>query len=114
MVSEAPSVDPASLERGRRALLRGWSTTGSREANILLVRAEGVRIWDSTGREYIDCTSQAWSNNVGAGHPRVLAAANAQAQEIAHARSNYDTVPLLVLSDRLTSIAPDSHQNMAE
>ena len=60
----------------------------------------------SDGREYLDCTSQAWSNNIGAGHPRVLAAAAAQAEQIAHARSNFDTIPLLLFSDRIARIAP--------
>ena len=106
MVTTASSLDQASLERGRQALLRGWSTTVAREANLLLVRAKGTRIWDIDGNEYIDCTSQAWSNNIGAGHPAVLAAATAQAEEIAHARSNYDTIPLLTFSDRITQRAP--------
>jgi 4-aminobutyrate aminotransferase-like enzyme len=106
VVTEAPSLDLAALERGRQALLRGWSTTATRERNLLLTRAEGTRVWDSDGREYIDCTSQAWSNNIGAGHPKVLAAAAAQASEIAHARSNYDTIPLLLFSDRITKVAP--------
>lgn len=106
MVTVSTSVDQSALERGRQALLRGWSTTVMREANLLLVRAKGTRIWDSDGNEYIDCTSQAWSNNIGAGHPNVLAAAAAQAEEIAHARSNYDTIPLLLFSDRITQLAP--------
>jgi 4-aminobutyrate aminotransferase/4-aminobutyrate aminotransferase/(S)-3-amino-2-methylpropionate transaminase len=106
VVTTASSLDQASLERGRQALLRGWSTTVAREANLLLVRAKGTRIWDIDGNEYIDCTSQAWSNNIGAGHPAVLAAATAQAEEIAHARSNYDTIPLLTFSDRITQRAP--------
>lgn len=106
MVTVSTSVDQGALDRGRQALLRGWSTTVAREANLLLVRAKGTRIWDADGNEYIDCTSQAWSNNVGAGHPDVLAAAAAQAEEIAHARSNYDTIPLLLFSDRITQLAP--------
>jgi 4-aminobutyrate aminotransferase/4-aminobutyrate aminotransferase/(S)-3-amino-2-methylpropionate transaminase len=106
VVTTASSLDQASLERGRQALLRGWSTTVAREANLLLVRAKGTRIWDIDGNEYIDCTSQAWSNNIGAGHPAVLAAATAQAEEIAHARSNYDTIPLLTFSDRITQRSP--------
>ena len=106
MVTATPSIDPAALDRGRQALIRGWSTTAAREQNLLLVRAEGTRIWDVDGNEYLDCTSQAWSNNIGAGHPRVLEAAVAQAREIAHARSNYDTIPLLVFSDRITQVAP--------
>jgi 4-aminobutyrate aminotransferase/4-aminobutyrate aminotransferase/(S)-3-amino-2-methylpropionate transaminase len=100
------TIDPAVLDRGREALLRGWSTTVTREANLMLVRAKGTKVWDSEGKAYIDCTSQAWSNNIGAGHPKVLAAAAAQAELIAHARSNYDTIPLLVFSDRITQLAP--------
>ena len=107
MATEALTLDFEALDRGRAALLRGWSTTVKREANLLLVRAKGTRIWDSEGREYIDCTSQAWSNNIGAGHPKVLAAAQAQAEAIGHARSNYDTIPLLVFSDRITQLAPE-------
>ena len=66
MVTTATGLDQAALDRGRQALLRGWSTTVAREANLLLVRAKGTRIWDVDGNEYIDCTSQAWSNNSGA------------------------------------------------
>jgi 4-aminobutyrate aminotransferase/4-aminobutyrate aminotransferase/(S)-3-amino-2-methylpropionate transaminase len=106
VVIDTQSVDEAALERGREALMRGWSTTEQAEAPLLLTRAQGCHVWDSEGREYLDCTSQAWSNNVGAGHPRVLAAAQAQAAQITHARANYDTVPLLLLSDRLVRLAP--------
>lgn len=110
---QAPPYDEAALERGRQALLRGWSTTEAREPNLILTRAQGIRIWDSTGREYIDCTSQAWTNNIGAGHPKVLAAAAAQAAEITHARSNFDTIPLLLFSDRLVQIAPEGMDHVA-
>ena len=54
MVTETTSRDEAALERGRQALIRGWSTTVTREANLLLVRAKGTRIWDADGNEYID------------------------------------------------------------
>jgi 4-aminobutyrate aminotransferase/4-aminobutyrate aminotransferase/(S)-3-amino-2-methylpropionate transaminase len=104
---QAPPVDEVALERGRQALLRGWSTTEVREPQIILTRAKGVRVWDSEGREYIDCTSQAWTNNIGAGHPKVLAAAMAQAEQITHARSNFDTIPLLLFSDRIVQLAPE-------
>lgn len=106
-------MDEAALERGRRTLMRGWSTTEAAEAPLLLTRAKDVYVWDSEGREYLDCTAQAWSNNIGAGHPRVLAAAAAQAEQIAHARSNYDTVPLLLFSDRLVRLAPDGLSRVA-
>lgn len=104
---EIQAADQEALKRGRAAVLRGWSTTEAKEAPLLLTRAEGTHVWDGDGRKYLDCTSQAWSNNIGAGHPKVLAAAADQAARIAHARSNYDTIPLLLLSDRLVRLAPD-------
>jgi 4-aminobutyrate aminotransferase/4-aminobutyrate aminotransferase/(S)-3-amino-2-methylpropionate transaminase len=106
-------LDEAALERGRNTLMRGWSTTETAEAPLLLTRAKGCYVWDSEGNEYLDCTSQAWSNNIGAGHPKVLAAAAAQAEQITHARSNYDSIPLLLFSDRLVRLAPDGLSKVA-
>jgi 4-aminobutyrate aminotransferase-like enzyme len=75
-------------------------------SKITLVRARGALVWDDQGREYLDCTSQAWSNNLGANDPRVIEAAIAQMREITHARPNFNTLPLLALSAKLREIAP--------
>ncbi len=94
-----------SLERGRKALLGGWSATG--KTNVVMTRAKGAKIWDIDGNEYIDLTSQAWSNNIGASDERVMDAAYRQSLELSHLRSNYDSIPLLQLADRLTQLAPE-------
>lgn len=94
----------ADLKTGREALLGGWSS-GS-EPNTLFTKARGSKIWDSEGNEYLDFTSQAWSNNIGASDPRVIEAVYAQAKELTHLRSNYDSLPLLMLASRLTEVAP--------
>ncbi|NMC13966.1 MAG: aspartate aminotransferase family protein [Chloroflexi bacterium] len=73
---------------------------------MIFTRAKGALVWDSTGKEYIDCTSQAWSNNIGATDDRILAAAWSQMQNLTHLRSNYDSVPLLLLSKELAQSAP--------
>jgi 4-aminobutyrate aminotransferase-like enzyme len=99
-----PGYTEAELKAGRESLLGGWST-GS-EPNTIFSRARGSKIWDSEGREYLDFTSQAWSNNIGASDPRVLDAADAQARQLTHVRSNYDSFPLLALAARLTDRAP--------
>ena len=93
------------LKVGREALLGGWSS-GS-EPNTIFTRARGSKIWDSEGREYLDFTSQAWSNNIGASDPRVIEAVYSQAKELTHLRSNYDSIPLLLLASRLTAAAPE-------
>ena len=48
----------------------------------------------------------AWSNNIGASRPEVVDAAFAQARELSHLRSNFDSVPLLRLAHAMTKDAP--------
>ena len=98
------SYSEQDLQRGREALLGGWSS-GS-EPNVIFTKARGSTMWDSQGNEYLDFTSQAWSNNIGASDPRVVEAAFAQARELSHVRSNYDSIPLLRLAAALTEVAP--------
>ena len=98
------NVSDDDLAAGRAALLSGWSS-GS-EPGLVITRASGSLVWDSEGREYIDCTSMAWSNNIGASRPEVVEAAFAQARELSHLRSNFDSVPLLRLAHAMTKAAP--------
>jgi 4-aminobutyrate aminotransferase-like enzyme len=92
------------LADGRAALLSGWSS-GS-EPGLVITKTSGALVWDSKGNEYIDCTSMAWSNNLGGSRPEVVDAAFAQARELSHLRSNFDSVPLLLLSKAMTDSAP--------
>jgi 4-aminobutyrate aminotransferase-like enzyme len=48
----------------------------------------------------------AWSNNIGASHPEVVEAAFAQARQLSHLRSNFDSIPLLLLAKAMTDAAP--------
>ena len=63
------------LAVGRRALLSGSVAT---ELPLVFARARGASFWDASGKEYIDCTSQAWTLNIGACHPKVMAAVREQ------------------------------------
>jgi 4-aminobutyrate aminotransferase-like enzyme len=92
-------------ERGKQALLH--EPAGGDPEKLTLVRAKGSLVWDDQGREYIDCTAQAWSNNLGANDPRVVSAAVEQIERITHARPTFHTPVLLELADLLTSIAPE-------
>jgi 4-aminobutyrate aminotransferase-like enzyme len=102
--SVPPSYAEDDLADGRAALLSGWSS-GS-EPGLVITRASGALVWDSKGNEYIDCTSMAWSNNIGASAPEVVEAAFAQARQLSHLRSNFDSIPLLLLSKAMTESAP--------
>ena len=56
-------------ELGTRLLIHDVVEAASK---LTLVRARGSLVWDDQGREYTDCTAQAWLNNLGATDPRVV------------------------------------------
>lgn len=91
------------MAAGRQALLSG-SVGG--ELPLMIAKARGASFWDPQGREYIDCTSQAWSLNVGACHPKVMAAIKEQLNYFTHVRTSFETMPRIMLSKRLAEIAP--------
>ncbi|MGW6521668.1 aspartate aminotransferase family protein [Streptomyces sp. NPDC054962] len=91
--------------RGREVLLH--EPTGGDPGKLTLVKARGSLVWDEAGKQYIDCTAQAWSNNLGANDPRVIEAAIEQTRQITHARPTFHTPALLELAELLVSIAPD-------
>lgn len=50
--------------------------------SIALVRGEGARLWDSTGREYVDCMAGHGVANLGHAHPAVVQAIAEQARRL--------------------------------
>jgi 4-aminobutyrate aminotransferase len=49
---------------------------------LVVVRAEGARVWDADGNEYIDFLSSAATYNVGHRHPKVVDAIKKQVDEL--------------------------------
>ena len=54
-------------------------------------RGEGIRIWDTAGKEYIDASGGAAVSCLGHGHPDVLAAMHAQLDKLAYAHTSFFT-----------------------
>ena len=74
---------------------------------LLIERAEGCTLFDSTGRAYLDGVSSLWCNVHGHAHPRINAAIREQLDKVAHTTllgaSNSTTVRL---ARRLVELAP--------
>lgn len=68
---------------------------------IALVKGKGARVWDSAGKEYIDCFSGLAVLNVGHSHPRVVGAVKEQASRIMHSSNLYYIIPQLELAELL-------------
>ncbi len=64
------------------ALEDRYTSGVSNQQPIVLVRGAGARVWDSEGREYIDCIGGHGVANVGHAHPAVAQAIAEQAQRL--------------------------------
>jgi len=74
---------------------------------IVIVRAHGRTMTDASGRDYLDCFSGISVVNAGHNHPRILAAARAQMEQLVHCCSYVYQVPVVgQLAEKLASIAP--------
>ncbi len=80
---------------------------------VMIESGKGAVIKDVNGKEYIDCTSQAWSFNIGFSHPKVIAAVKEQMVKITHVRTSFETVPKLLLAKKLGEIAPGNLKRIA-
>ncbi|GGP55555.1 aspartate aminotransferase family protein [Saccharothrix coeruleofusca] len=74
--------------------------------DALLVRGEGVRVWDSTGREHLDCVSGTFNLVLGHNHPAVVAAVKEQAEELVFASSSFQTGPTNEVMRQLVELSP--------
>src|SRR5471032_933366 len=71
-----------------------------------VARAEGIYMWDTDGRRYIDASSGPVVSNIGHGNKRVLAAMIEQAEKVAFAsRAVFENEPNAKLADLLTDLA---------
>ncbi len=81
---------------------RGISTPA-----LVVGRAEGARIWDAEGREYLDFAGGIGCVNLGHGHARVLEAIHAQVDRYLHQCFMVGTYePYVEVCRRLAEISP--------
>ena len=74
---------------------------------VAVGKAEGATVWDQDGTEYVDCFAGIAVVNAGHRHPKVIAAAKAQMDEVVHAATYIYHVPVVgLLGERLAEIAP--------
>jgi acetylornithine/N-succinyldiaminopimelate aminotransferase len=61
-------------------------------APLAVERGEGVRLWDETGREYLDCVAGIATNGLGHCHPKLVATLKEQGEKLWHT-SNIFRIP---------------------
>lgn len=74
-----------------------------RRANTMMVRGEGMYLYDDAGKRYLDCAAGIAVNALGHGHPHVVAALKEQAEILWHCSNNYRNNQLELFAERLVS-----------
>ncbi len=77
---------------------------------LILTKGEGTRVWDSTGKSYLDGFAGLWNINVGHGRAVLAEAAKAQMNTLAFAPNFFGlaTPPSIELAAKLAQIVPGS------
>ncbi len=75
---------------------------------FVLVRGEGVWVYDGDGNRYLDATAALWYANLGHGRPEIVAAIERQLRTLdAYSIfADFANEPALELAERLAAIAP--------
>ncbi|WP_163552385.1 acetylornithine transaminase [Candidatus Frankia alpina] len=71
---------------------------------ISLVRGKGTRVWDDTGREYLDLLGGIAVSVLGHGHPAIRAAVVDQFDTLGHVSNLYANEPQVRLAERLVEL----------
>ena len=69
---------------------------------VIPVRGEGSRLFDQTGREYVDLAGGIAVNALGHAHPKLVEALTEQGQKLWHVSNILANEPALVLAKQLT------------
>ena len=72
---------------------------------IALARGEGCRVWDTTGREYLDALGGIAVNTLGHAHPKLVPALQEQIATLIHTSNYYNVTGQEVLAKKLTELS---------
>ncbi|MDI3534883.1 MAG: acetylornithine/N-succinyldiaminopimelate aminotransferase [Thermosediminibacterales bacterium] len=72
---------------------------------VVLVKGEGVYVWDSEGNKYLDFLAGIAVNSLGHCHPNVVNAIKKQAEELIHCSNLYYIEPQIKLAKKLVEIS---------
>lgn len=89
-------MDKTCIEDSKKYLMNTYN-----RAPIVLHKGRGMKVWDSSGREYLDFLAGIAVNCLGHCHPKVVIALQKQAQRLLHVSNLYHIEPQVELAKLL-------------
>src|SRR5690606_28526383 len=93
------------IQKNKDYTLTSWSMQAAWNP-ILVERGEGVYIYDSNDKRYLDWSSQLVNVNIGHGHPHVIKAIQEQAAKLCYVDPSNATEPRGRLGELLAEVTP--------
>lgn len=93
---------PETLDLDSRYILRPWASIAE---PLAIVRGRGVYVWDADGKKYMDFASGYFVNVAGHCHPRIVAAAHRQLDEVNQVTMRNVTAAAALLARKLVTEA---------
>lgn len=99
------NLDLAALDRAHN--LHPW-TQFADDSRRVIVRGEGVHLWDDQGRRYLDAVGGLWCTQIGLGRAEMAEAIADQARKLAFSSTFVDlsNEPAALLVAKLAELAP--------
>src|ERR1700738_1812757 len=97
--------DAALKTKHQRYVLTPWMAQGSL-APPVIVRGEGIYLYDDEGNRYADLTSGRIAVNLGHGHPAVRAAMHQQVDRLCFSPPSWFNDQRALLGEALIGFAP--------
>ena len=110
-VAETPTTSTASIEQDALDHVwiqqAPWVEIAENDGLHVFEKGEGIYLYDTRGRKYIDGISGLWVVNAGHGRREIGEAMVEQASKLAYASSaNYTTVPAVQLAAKIAEKTP--------
>lgn len=105
------SLGRAIYQDDRDHVFNSWAVQSAWDP-VVVARADGVRIWDYDGNEYLDFCSQQVFSNVGYQHPRLVADLQTQVAKLATLGVNMANEARSAAAKAIADLFPNSHQKV--
>ncbi len=99
-------LDAHTKQLDKAHVFHSWSAQAALDP-LVIAGGLGCRVWDHSGRSYLDFSSQLVNTNIGHQHPKVIAAIQEQAGQLATIAPSTANLARGEAARRITDRAPD-------
>lgn len=107
------STDKTLARRDASHLWHPYTQHKTAPAHIAITKAQGAKVWDEDGKEYIDAIASWWVNPYGHSNKYIADAIYKQLTTLEHVLfGGFTHEPAIILAERLLRLLPDNQKKL--